>query len=404
MIGCAVIGAGQAGLATSYHLSQLAVDHVVLERGQVADTWRTARWDGFHLNTPNWATQLPGLPMPGDDPDAFAPRDEVIANLERYAALIEAPLREHADVTALRTARGGFELDVSGDTMKARSVVVASGAYQQPTRLQGCELPDAVLAMHTAAYRRPSQLPPGGVLIVGSGQSGCEIAQELLDDGRRVHMAVGRCPWFPRRYRGADLMRWMEDVGLMHQTIDQLPTPRARLSGNVTVSGARGGVDASPLVAEAAGAVLHGRLTGIAGGRALFADDLDASITWSLQFERELRARCDAYAEEAGLELPEHAPVFEGPEQRPAATELQLEEAGVTTVLWANGYRPSFGWIELPIIDELGFPRTQRGVTEVPGLAFVGLPWLYKRRSPLLIGVGDDAAHVATSISDNLRA
>jgi len=397
VIDCAVIGAGQAGLATSYHLSLLGVEHVVLERGYVAETWRSARWDGFHLNTPNWATQLPGLPTPGDDPDAFAARDEVIANLEHYAALIDAPVREAADVTGLRRAGDGFELDAGAETISARTVIVASGAFQQPTRPPHAGLPDDVLSLHTSAYRRPGQLPPGNVLVVGSGQSGCEISQELLDDGRQVHMAVGRCPCFPRRYRGVELVRWWLDTGFLDQTIEQLPTPRARLTGNVTVSGARGGTDSGPLLIEAAGATLHGRLTGMSDGRALFADDLDQSTAWTLAWERDLRAKCDAFAEEQGLDLPEHAPVLERPPGR-AATELHLEEAGVTTVLWANGYRPAFGWIELPIFDELGFPRAQRGVTEVPGLAFVGLPWLYKRRSPLLLGVGDDAEHVAAAI------
>jgi len=404
VIDCAVIGAGQAGLATSYHLSLLGVEHIVLERGQVAETWRSARWDGFHLNTPNWGTQLPGLPMPGDDPDAFAGRDEVIETLEGYAGRIAAPIQEHAEVAALRRSGGGFELEAGGETLLTRSVIVASGAFQQPTGPPEAGLPSGLLSMHTSAYRRPGQLPAGNVLVVGSGQSGCEIAQELLDDGRGVHVAVGRCPWFPRRYRGVELIRWLVDVGLMDETIDTLPNPRARLAGNVTVSGARGGVDTSPLVIEAAGATLHGHLQEIAGDQAIFEDDLDENIARSLEWERDLRARCDSYARDVGLDLPEHSPQPEGRATSSAATELHLEEAGIGTVLWANGYRPAFGWVELPIFDELGFPRACRGITDVPGLAFVGLPWLYKRRSPLLLGVGADAEHITGVIANQIRA
>ena len=342
MIDCVVVGAGQAGLATSYHLTRLGVEHVVLERGRVGETWRTARWDTFHLNTPNWSTQLPGLAPPTSDPDAFAPLAEVVELLAGYADDIGAPV-QRADVTLLRTTRGGFALTVDGDGLEARSVVVATGAFQQPTAAPAG--PDAVpgtVQMHTSAYRNPGQLPDGGVLVVGSGQSGCEIGQELLEVGREVHLALGRCGWAPRRYRGREFVRWMVDLGLADETPAALPTRRARLSGNVAVSGTNGGRDCNPLVLERAGARLYGRFEGFRSGRAVFAPDLDASLEFGSEFEGKFRLRCDEYARAEGLELPPHAPAPQRPAWDHDPTGLALEREGVRTVLWAGGFRPRF--------------------------------------------------------------
>jgi putative flavoprotein involved in K+ transport len=398
MVDCVVVGAGQAGLASSYHLSSLGIEHIVLERGEVAQTWRVARWDGFHLNTPNWATQLPGLRASDAHPDEFAALGEVIGLLENYALDIDAPVRTGVDVTELRHTVRGFELDVDGDSVQARAVVVATGAFQQPTA-RVAEVPSEVLQLHTAAYRRAGELPDGAVLVVGSGQSGCEIAQELLEAGRVVHLSVGRCPWAPRRYRGRELIRWLVDVGMMDDSVDALPSPAARLAGNVTVSGAHGGVDCNPLLLEAAGAHLHGRLTGFRDGRGLFADDLAENLEKGMSFERDLRQRFDDYALAAGLDLPHHTPAEQKPHEPRSSSELPLEAEGITTVLWATGFRPAFRWIDIPVFDELGFPRARRGVTHVPGLMFVGLPWLHTRRSPLLLGVGDDAGYVARAVA-----
>ena len=237
------------------------------------------------------------------------------------------------------------------------------------------------------------------MLIVGSGQSGCEIGLELLESGRTVHLALGRCGWFPRRYRGRELMRWIVDVGAADETPDVLPTPAARVAGNVAVSGTRGGRDSNALVLEQAGARLYGRFEGFRSGRAVFASDLDASLEFARTWEANLARRCDEWAEAAGLELPPAAPEAERPRRDHDPTELVLGREGVTSVLWAGGFRPAFSWIDLPIFDDLGFPRATRGVTDVPGLAFVGLPWLHTRKSPLLLGVGEDAGHVAEAMA-----
>ena len=400
MVDCAVIGAGQAGLASSYHLSRLGVDHVVLERGRVGETWRTKRWGSFFLNTPNWCTQLPGLDPPAE-PDAFMPLADVVAMFTGYAERLEAPVRS-AEVTSLRASDGGFELTLGDDRLDARSVVVATGAFKEPTAKPGAEdVPTGITYIHTSEYNEPGDLPDGGVLVVGSGQSGCEIGLELLETGRDIHLSVGRCGWAPRRYRGRELMRWMVDVGAMDETIDVLPRPRARLAGNVAVSGSNGGRDCSPLVLEAAGAELHGRFVGFDGSRALFEDDLDEGIAFGLTFERDLCKRWDDWADAAGLDLPEHPPGERA--HSDASTELELARQGIETVLFAGGFRPAFSWLDLPVFDELGFPRAERGVTEVPGLCFVGLPWLHTRKSPLLLGVGGDAEHVAVAVATHLE-
>jgi putative flavoprotein involved in K+ transport len=306
-------------------------------------------------------------------------------------------------VTALRTAGGRFELTLADDRLAAKSVVVATGAFQQPTAAPpGPDPGPGILQLHTSAYRNPGQLPEGGVLIVGSGQSGCEIGQELLETGRAVHLSLGRCGWAPRRYRGREFLRWMVDVAAMDETPDVLPSPHARLAGNVAVSGTNGGRDCNPLVLERAGARLYGRFVRFASSRAVFAPDLDASLEFGFSFDAKLRVRFDEYAHAAGLGLPSHPPAPPRPGRDHDPTELDLRREGVRTVLWAGGFRPAFAWIDLPIFDELGFPRAERGVTDVPGLAFVGLPWLSKRKSPLLLGVGEDAGHVAGEIAAHL--
>jgi putative flavoprotein involved in K+ transport len=321
----------------------------------------------------------------------------VVETLSRYADDISAPVRT-GTVTAMRRNAGAFVLDVDGEDVRARSVVVATGAFQRP-RKTAEDAPRDVLTIHSSAYRRPQDLPEGGVLVVGSGQSGCEIGLELLESGRDVHLAVGRCGWFPRRYRGRELMRWFLDVGLLDETPDMLPAPEARLGANVAVSGSRGGRDCNALVLERAGARLYGRFDHFEAGRVVFAPSLDDGLQFGRDFERTVARRCDEWAATSGLDLPPAEPVPARPRLAHDPTELVLENEGVTSIVWAGGYRPDFGWIDLPVFDQLGFPRADRGVTEAPGLAFVGLPWLHRRKSPLLLGVGEDAAHVARAMA-----
>lgn len=387
-----VVGAGQAGLAASRHLTERAVEHVVLERGRVGQTWRAERWDSFVLNTPNWAQQLPGFAYDGPDPDAFAPLAEVITYLEGYSASFTAPVREHVSVTKLRAAADdGYELDTTEGPMRARAVIVATGAYQRPTPSPlRAAAPAGVFQQHTSEYRSPATLPDGAVLVVGSGQSGCQVAEDLLDAGRDVYLSVGACPWLPRRHRGRDVVYWLVETGLTDQTVDTLTAPNALVACNPTVSGTDGGHDCNPLTLAARGVVPVGRLEGFRGARALFAGDLGANIAAGLEWEANL---IKGFDEHAGFE----------PEPRSTETPdlpdvRELDLAGVGAILWATGFRPDYGWIELPVLGDSGRPVHRRGLTELPGLAFVGMHWLHKRKSSLFLGVGEDAEYVVSQL------
>ena len=394
-----VVGAGQAGLAASYFLTQHGREHVVLERGEVGETWRSQRWDGFFLNTPNWFLQLPGGEYDGDDPDAFSPLAEVIEHLEGYARSFAAPVRENVQVTALRPADDGYLVETAGETLSARNVVVASGSFQQPRpRVPGVDAAPVDLQLTTSEYRRPAQLPEGAVLVVGGGQSGCQISDELLGAGRSVYLSAGNCAWFPRRHRGRDWVHWVVAAGILDDTVDALPGPAARLACNPPISGNDGGHDCHPRWLARRGTVLVGRLTGFSGTRSLFARGLEETLAWSDEFAYSVIARIDDYIAEHGLEAgaPEERESLPSPIED--ITRIDLRDAGITTILWANGYRPDYSWIALEISDEFGWPVQERGVSEHPGLYFVGVNWLSKRKSALFGGVGEDAEHVVSHL------
>jgi putative flavoprotein involved in K+ transport len=396
-----VVGAGQAGLATSYHLTELGREHVVLERGRVADTWRTQRWDGFYLNTPNWAQRLPGREYRGPDPDAFPPLAEVIAYLDDYASAIGADIREGNPVTSVRlNGDGRYTLEAGGDRLEATNVVVATGAYQRPTPTAlSRQAPTGVFQLHTSEYRRPEQLPPGAVLVVGNGQSGCQIADELLLAGRKVYLSVGRCAWLPRRYRGREIVHWLVDSGISDQTVDTLPAPAAKLACNPPVSGNDGGHDCNAAWLAGRGALLVARVDGFDGSTVRLTGDVQETLAAADDATRDLLGKVDSYVASAGLDAPTAEPVEDGNLRGAVVRELDLDAAGISTILWANGFRPDYGWIDLPVTDELGWPVQTRGVSEYPGLYFVGVHWLHKRKSSLFLGVGEDAEHVASHLA-----
>ena len=395
-----VVGAGQAGLATSFFLGELDREHVVLEHGRVGETWRSERWDGFFLNTPRWTQQLPGFEYEGDDPDGFAPLAETIEYIEGYAQSFAAPVREGVTVTALRARDGGYALETSTGDVLASNVVLATGAFQRPTApAAGAESAVVELQQHTSAYRSPAQLPDGGVLIVGSGQSGCQLADELLDAGRDVRLAVGRCPWLPRRYRGRDILRWLELTGVLDQTVADLPSPSARLACNPPVSGNDGGHDCHPRWLAHRGAHLVGRVARIEGPTVFFEPGLGESLSFGDAFVAEIEQTIDEHITREGLDAPEAGPA-RGPWSPVVETEeLDLRAAGITTILWATGFRPDYSWVDLPLVDGDGWAVQERGVTGYPGLYVIGLNWLHKRKSALLCGVGEDAEQVARHLA-----
>ncbi|MGH2807712.1 MAG: FAD-dependent oxidoreductase [Actinomycetota bacterium] len=395
----AIIGGGQAGLATSHELSQRGIEHVVLERGRVGQTWRT-RWDSFCLVTPNWSVRLPGYAYDGSDPDGFMPRDEIVAYLERYATATGTPIREDVDVTSLsRNGDASFLLRTSNGNMNARAVVVAAGAYQRPHRPDGAgSLPARIPQIDVEDYVNPSHVPEGEVLIVGSGQSGCQVAEELVADGREVYLACGRAPWLPRRIGEHDLFWWALETGFLDQTVDKLPAPTARLSANVLATGRDGGHDLNLRTLRAAGVTLLGHLLGATDGRAHFANDLAESVAWGDDRYRDLMGLVRKLVAERSLEMP---PIVEPePFSSDAPSELDLSRIGIVT--FAGGYRPNYGaWVDMPgAFDEFGFPIHSDGESFVaPGLFFVGVHFLRTRKSSLLCGVGDDARVIATRVA-----
>jgi putative flavoprotein involved in K+ transport len=395
-----VIGAGQAGLAISYYLTQAGREHVILEKERMVKAWRDERWDSFTLVTPNWTLGLPGMAYDGDDPEGFLTRQEVVDYLERFAGPFDPPVREGVEATAVEAVPGSADLIVrsSAGDYRAANVVVAAGMYQRP-RIPALRerLADSVLQIHSSQYRNADQLPAGAVLVVGSGQSGAQIAEELDEDGREVYLATGRAGRLPRRYRGKDGAHWLWRMGAM--TVDQLPSPAARFGSSAHVSGKGGGRTLNLHRFSRDGITLLGHLRDGQGTRLEIAPDLKENLAAADKVAREFKQGVDTFIEKEGLRAPEdEEPELRDGYEGPVITELDLESAGITTIIWATGYSFDFSWVKFPIFDEFGYPVQQRGVTARPGLYFLGLPWLHTVQSGLLSGVGEDAAHVAAHI------
>jgi putative flavoprotein involved in K+ transport len=397
----AVIGGGQAGLSAGFHLSRQGAEHVVLERGHIGDTWRSERWDSFRLNTPNRFLQLPGHEYAGDDPDAFLTRDETVAYLESYANASNGSVQTGTDVLSLRAGPGSsFELETPAGALTARNVVVATGSFRKPTPVAAA---GAIFQIHARGYRSPEQLPDGGALVVGSGQSGCQIAAELNRSGRDVYLSIGRCPSLPFTYRGRRIYEWLVDIGMMDDTVDTLPSPAARLAGNPTVASADTAHLIGPRRLAREGVTLIGRVETLDDSRAVIRPDACERLAEAAQFETTFKRRLDDYIAANAIDAPQEENDSNA-DAVPEVEELDLQAAGVRSVVWANGYRPDYSWIDLPIFDAGGWPVHTRGVTAVDGLYFVGVHWLHKRKSALLLGVGEDAEHIVSTIVDGKRS
>jgi putative flavoprotein involved in K+ transport len=393
----AIIGAGQAGLATSWYLSQANVDHVVLDAGRVAETWRTRRWDSFCLVTPNWTVRLPGGKYAGADPDGYMPLAELVAHFDSWARSFKAPIEANTQVTRLGAQRDGFVLSLPSGTLKSRRVVVATGAFQSNHRPAGAEFIDpSVQQIFSDGYSNPASLPPGGVLIVGSGQTGCQLAEELHEAGRKVFISCGRSPWAPRRAGGRDILWWMIHSRFLDRSPDKLPSPAARLLANPATTGHGGGRDLHVRTLHKLGIELLGRFADADGRKLRFADDLAASSDFGDARLADLWQYIDAYCATRGMAPP---PLELPPALRVRTrTKLDLSVEGITSVIWTSGYRPDYGWVEFPVLDDMGFPVQTDGRTKVPGLYFMGAHWMRKAKSSILYGVGEDAEIVARHI------
>jgi putative flavoprotein involved in K+ transport len=394
-----IVGGGQAGLATSRELARRDLEHVVLERGRIGETWRS-RWESFCLVTPNWSMQLPDQPYDGENPDGFDDRDEIVAFLERYAARFDVPVQEGIAVRSLEPREaGGFLLETSVGPLKPRAVVLATGAYQRPLRpKRSSALPADLLQLDVAGYESPGALPAGPVLIVGSGQSGCQVAEELAEAGRDVYLSCGRAPWLPRRIGDHDLFWWLRESDFLDATVDSLPEPRARLWANIVASGRHGGHDLHLRTLHEMGVVLLGHFAGVDGRRARFETDLAESLAWGDERYTQLMELFAAFARESAIPKPEV------PEPPPLTCGLResLDLRWFGAVVFAGGFRPDYkSWVRLPGgFDEFGFPIHTDGASLVAeGLYFVGVHFLRKRKSSLFLGVGEDAAVVARTIA-----
>ncbi|MEO0407713.1 MAG: MSMEG_0569 family flavin-dependent oxidoreductase [Cyanobacteria bacterium P01_A01_bin.135] len=399
----AVIGGGQAGLSVSYCLQKRGIDHVVFEANRVAHSWRDKRWDTFCLVTPNWQCTLPGYSYSdygGADPDGFMPRDQIVDYVESYAKSFNPPLQEGVAVTRLRQSKV-FELTTSKGGVTADQVVVATGSYHTSRIPPMAErLPKDILQMHSSEYRNPESLPEGAVLVVGSGQSGCQIAEDLHLAGRQVHLAIGSAPRSPRVYRSKDVVDWLEQMGYYDLPIDQHPDKeKVRSKTNHYLTGRDGGreIDLRQLATE--GMSLYGRLGDIEGATLYFKPDLKENLDQADAVAESIKATIDKYIAGQGIEAPAeepYEPVWHPPEE---PLSLDCEAANVTSVIWCIGYGMDFRWVEIPVFDGKGYPSHRRGVSSCDGLYFLGLPWLYTWGSGRFSGVARDAEYIADAIA-----
>jgi putative flavoprotein involved in K+ transport len=398
-----VVGGGQAGLSMSHCLDRAGVDHVVFERERVGFEWRERRWDSFCLVTPNWQCLLPGFGYRGEDPDGFMVRDEVVAYLEEYAKSFDVPIAECVAVTRLRQrADGRFTVATSAGTLTADQVVIATGPYQTPRVPRIAErLPDDVVQLHSADYRRPGQLPDGDVLVVGTGQSGCQIAEDLHLAGRQVHLAVGGAPRVARRYRGRDVVAWLSDMGYYRRGIDEFADADAvRFRANHYVTGRDGGRDIDLRAFARDGMRLYGRLSDIRAGVLRFAADLRKNLDAADAVAEGIKDSIDSHIAAEGIDAPEeerYTPVWH-PDVEPRALDLAATPVG--SVVWSTGFGADYRWIDLPVFDGRGYPTHRRGVTTIAGVYFLGLPWQHTWGSGRFCGVADDAEYLAARIAE----
>jgi putative flavoprotein involved in K+ transport len=393
-----VIGGGQAGLAVSWHLSRRGVDHQVLERGTVAQSWAAARWDSLRMITPNWMSELPGWSYRGDDPDGFMTAADVTRYLQDYRRSFGAPVQEGVEVLSVRTGPGGFQVATTDGAWQARDVVLATGATGRPhIPSSAAGLAACVTQLPLRDYRRPEQLPPGGVLVVGASASGLAVADELATAGRRVVVSVGSHVWLPRQLAGRDIWWWLRETGWLARTVDDVPDvdavrrePRIQLVGRPGSDGGLAGLTAR-------GVGLVGRFLGASGTTMTFADDLPATLA---RARSRSAAILERVARAAGTTVPD-PPEIEAPGSLPL--RLRLRREGIRTVVWATGHRPHYPWLHVPVLDPAGHIAQYRGRTLEPGLFVVGTKFQHRRDSTFLDGVRHDAAAVVDQVVDRPR-
>lgn len=402
-----IIGGGQAGLAMSRCLSDRGIDHVVLERGRIAERWRSERWDSLRLLTPNWQSRLPGQRYAGDDPDGFMTMPQVIRYFERYARTFDAPVQDGTTVLRVEpTDANGYRVTTDRGVLEAANVVIATGQCDVP-RVPGiaARLDDDVDQIVPSKYRNPGQLRSGGVLVVGASASGLQLADEIARSGRDVTLAVGRHTRLPRTYRGRDILRWFADMGLFDDRIEDVPDPeRSRNQPSMQLVGRADHATLDLNALQDAGVRLAGRAVAADGGRVLFSDDLEENVAAADRKLVRLLWRIDDHIDSAALgrEVSEAAPIRPvRPATAPTALDLRVD--GISTVLWATGFRRSYPWLKVPVLDARGEILHRGGITPAPGLYVLGLQFLRRRNSNFIDGVGRDALDLTAHLAGRLH-
>ena len=396
-----IVGGGQAGLSLSHYLKQRGIDHLVLEKHAPTHAWRDQRWDTFCLVTPNWQCKLPGWEYSGPHPHGFMKKAEIIEYLDGFVKHVDPPLLDHVNVQRVAPrAQGGFEVSTSKGEFTAGQVVVASGGYHLPIIPRLAErLPRDIVQVHSEQYRNPQALPPGTVLVVGNGQSGAQIAEDLHLTGRKVVMATGDAPRCARFYRGKDVVDWLADMGYYDMPVHEHPLREGvRDNTNHYVTGRDGGRDIDLRKFAAEGMELYGLLKGLDGDTLRFAPDLVSNLAHADRIYNGINASIDKYIDARGIAAPlasVYTPVWQPGHERES---LNLREAGITSIVWCIGFQPDFGWLDAPVFNGRGHPGHVRGVTAQPGLYFIGLPWLHTWGSGRFSGVARDALYLAEQI------
>lgn len=396
-----IIGGGQAGLSVSWYLMRNDIEHVVLERHRRFESWRNNRWDSFCLVTPNWQCRLPGWPYNGGDPDGFMLKDEIVDYLDGFADSFNPPLHEGVEVTRVSPCSGGgYRVETTAGIWIADQVVVATGGYDNPIVPPfAAELDPSIVQIHSREYRRPSQLPEGATLIVGTGQSGVQIMDDFHLEGRSVHLAVGPAPRSPRRYRGRDATDWLYDAGTYAVTIDRHPDPvKALTQTNHYMSGRDGGKEIDLRKYALEGVRLYGSVAGGSGTRMTFLPDLEQNLDDADKSYMGICNQIDAWIASQGIDAPVEPPFEKVWRPEKEITEVDLAAAGISSIIWAIGFRPDYSWLEVDCLDERGKPKFRRGVTKAPGLYFIGLGWLNTWGSGRFLGIDEDSRYLVEQI------
>lgn len=401
-----VIGGGQAGLSMSYHLTRKKIDHVVLEKSQIGHSWRNQRWDSFCLVTPNWQCNLPDFPYAGPEPKGFMKKADIVAYLEAFAASFQPPVFEGVAVKQLLKLEDGlFEIQSTHGTLTAKQVVVAVGGYHKPRIPRLSEkIPAHIQQIHSSEYRNSEQLPEGNILVIGSGQSGCQIAEDLHLAGRRVHLSVGSAPRVARRYRGRDVVEWLAEMGHYDMPVELHPQKEAvRGKANHYVTGRDGGRDIDLRMRAKEGMQLHGRLTDCVNGVLGFADDLTKNLDNADQSSENIKNMIDGFITKHGISAPDEARYIPVWKPEGGNSRIDLISENISGIVWSVGFESSFDWIDLPIFNGKGYPNHYRGVSREPGVYFLGLPWLHTWGSGRFSGVARDSAFLLEQIEKQFQ-